>query len=169
MARTQRGTRGGATSGSYPGDGNTGRTAIKVLLYILVVAVVVAAVYAVFRLAVGARTGGWDWREKFTGGPPQRTLVYVRMRGCPYCLRFDPTWARLKKAHGDTLRALGVGTAEYESSSPEAAALGARTFPTVMMAETEDMRPVAVFEGTRDVDSLLEFAKAHAPPPADSS
>lgn len=96
--------------------------------------------------------------------PPKALLVFVHMKGCSWCEKFEPVWARFEEEHGDALSSLGVKLASYERSEKGAEPLmkHVKGFPTVLLVKhkTGAEDDVIVFEDERTPAALVKFVEA---------
>lgn len=105
---------------------------------------------------------GTTERYADSSSTPTAHLVYLRMDGCGWCARFQPTWDELVKKHGAALTAVGVGLKQYDSTSESARALVRESggqikgYPTILLKRKDDGNLV-IFGGDRTVDELLRF------------
>lgn len=139
----------------------TSRT--RAALYtVLAIAFALSAFTAVYLL-----TRGWTSPvERFAAAdaadavPIKARLVYLKLKGCGWCERFQPTWDAMVKDDATALRAQGVVLESYEASDPGAAPYvpHARGYPTVLLART-DTGDVTRFEGERERKDLLAFVE----------
>ena len=97
--------------------------------------------------------GSCRWgREGFHSGDVP-VVQYFRMDTCPHCKRFDSVWSQLKSVGAAAHP--GVRFEQHDASSEEARKHGVRSFPHIQMVVGG--RAPAVFEGSRDVETLTSF------------
>lgn len=129
------------------------------LYAVLAIAFALSAFTAVYLLTRGRV-------ERFAGDSAERDavpikarLVYLKLQGCGWCERFQPTWDAMVKDDATALRAQGVVLESYEASDPGAASYvtHARGYPTVLLASSSGV--VTRFEGQRQREDLLAFVE----------
>lgn len=83
-------------------------------------------------------------------------FVLVRMAGCGWCDRFEPTWNDLKKS---LRQEAGLELACYERSDAELQRTGylahVKTFPTLLLRRPDGR--VVVFRGERTAERIVAF------------
>ncbi len=132
------------------------------LYTVLAIAFALSAFTAVYLLTRGRMP--WSPVERFADAadavPIKARLVYLKLDGCGWCERFQPTWDAMVKDDATALRAQGVVMESYEASDAGAAPYvpHARGYPTVLLART-DTGAVTRFEGERERKDLLAFVE----------
>ena len=84
--------------------------------------------------------------ESFSSGVK---IVYFRMEGCPYCMKFDPIWKEFCSVRNDCKK--------VSSKDPFARKIGVSSFPTICKVSGE--KKVAEFNGNRTVAALKAWAQ----------
>ena len=88
-----------------------------------------------------------------------KTIVFMHMKGCGWCERFQPEWDAFVAQHRASLAARGVAVVDYERSDERAKKYSAHVsgYPTVLSVDAST-GAVKVFEGERTVAGLVDFA-----------
>ena len=84
--------------------------------------------------------------ESFSNGVK---IVYFRMEGCPYCMKFDPIWKEFCSGRSDCKK--------VSSKDPLTRKIGVSSFPTI--CKVNGGRKVSEFNGDRTVSALNSWAQ----------
>lgn len=128
--------------------------------FVLVALLALTLVVHYFKRAMAPPPGG-QWRERFAdvAATPKHKLVYLYMKSCPWCERFDPQWQEFTTTYAAPLKAAGVEVAKLGSHERAAAKYKewVQGYPTVLLVRLPAEDSASVFEGQRTPAGLLEF------------
>jgi thiol-disulfide isomerase/thioredoxin len=92
------------------------------------------------------------FEQEQAGGGKRATLVFMHMKGCGWCERFNPTWDEFKTKHGGR-----IDMAKIERSDPSAKKYAEHVsgYPTILLVTSDEK--VIKFSGERTIQGLEEF------------
>ncbi len=131
-----------------------------VLYVILAVAFALTAFTAVYLLTRGGRPPVERFAASGDDEAVAARLIFLKLDGCGWCERLQPTWDAMLKDDATALRAQGVVMESHEASEPGAApyVAHARGYPTILLARAGG-GGVARFEGERTREGILAFVE----------
>lgn len=92
---------------------------------------------------------------------PKHKLVFMHMKGCGWCVRFQPVWDEFVRANAPLFGKCALTAEDFERTVPGAKAYDAHVqgYPTVLLVKDTpgEERKVTKFEGERTAEGLSKF------------
>ena len=101
--------------------------------------------------------------EKFENKPPSVVIEYYYMDNCSYCIAFDPIWTEFANTANEKYSVAKYNINDGGEGQKRAQKYNISGTPTIIATKNDvKIEKTGEYEGNRDLDSLVKFAKLNS-------